>query len=92
MRTKSLLGLAALAVGLTSASAQVYSLNVVGYVNVPLAANKMSFVSVPLAPSGGNYNITNTIALSDAQDGATIFAWAGTGWRRLWLSRLQRGQ
>jgi len=80
MRTKSLLGLAALAVGLTSASAQVYSLNVVGYVNVPLAANKMSFVSVPLAPSGGNYNITNTIALSNAQDGATIFAWAGTGW------------
>jgi len=80
MRTKSLLGLAALAVGLTSASAQVYSLNVVGYVNVPLVANQLSFLSVPLVPSGGNYSITNTIALSDPQDGATIFAWAGTAW------------
>ena len=80
MRTKSLLGLAALAVGLTSASAQVYSLNVVGYVNVPLTTGKMSFISVPLAPSGGNYNITNTIVLSDAQDGATIMAWNTTAW------------
>jgi hypothetical protein len=80
MRTKSLLGLAALAVGLSSSMAQVYSLNVVGYVNVPLQANKLSFVSVPLTPNGGNFNITNTIVLNDAQDGANIYAWAGTGW------------
>ncbi|MCX6922739.1 MAG: hypothetical protein NT154_05925, partial [Verrucomicrobia bacterium] len=60
MRTKTLLGLAALAVGLSSSMAQVYSLNVVGYVNVPLQANKLSFLSVPLTPNGGNYNITNS--------------------------------
>jgi hypothetical protein len=80
MRTKTLLGLAALAVGLISASAQVYSLNVVGYVNVPLAANQLSFVSVPLTPNGGNFNITNTIVLDDTQDGANLFAWNTTAW------------
>jgi hypothetical protein len=81
MRTKALLGLAALTVGLTSAVAQnVYSLNVVGYVNVTLQANKLHFLSVPLIPSGGNFNITNSIVLSDSQDQAGIFAWTGTGW------------
>jgi len=80
MRTKTLLGLAALAVGLISASAQVYSLNVVGYVNVPLQANKLSFISVPLVPNGGNFNITNSIVLDDTQDGANIYSWGGTAW------------
>jgi hypothetical protein len=81
MRTKALLGLAALAVGLSTSVAQnVYSLNVVGYVNVSLQANKLSFLSVPLAPVDGNFNITNTIVLSDAQDGALLYKWAGTGW------------
>jgi len=81
MRTKALLGLAALAVGLSSSVAQnVYSLNVVGYVNVPLAANKLNFLSVPLIPSGGNFNITNSIVLDNSQDGASIYSWAGTKW------------
>ena len=81
MRTKALLGLAALAVGLSTSVAQnVYSLNVVGYVNVSLQANKSSFLSIPLVPNGGNFNITNSIVLDASQDGATLFAWAGTGW------------
>jgi hypothetical protein len=81
MRTKALLGLAAMAVGLSTSVAQnVYSLNVVGYVNVSLQANQLSFLSIPLIPSGGNFNITNSIALSDAQDGALLFTWAGTSW------------
>lgn len=75
-----MLGLAALAVGLTSSMAQVYSLNVVGYVNVPLEAGKLSYMSVPLTPNGGNYNITNTMVLDNSQDGATLFAWGGTKW------------
>ena len=38
MRTKVLLGLAALAVGLSTSIAQnVYSLNVVGYINITVA-------------------------------------------------------
>jgi hypothetical protein len=39
MRTKVLLGLAALAVGLSTSMAQVYSLNVVGYYNVSVKGN-----------------------------------------------------
>jgi hypothetical protein len=81
MRTKALLGLAALAAGLSTSVAQnVYSLNVVGYVNVSLQANKLSFLSIPLVPNGGNYNITNSIVLDATQDGATLYAWTGTGW------------
>jgi hypothetical protein len=81
MRTKVLLGLAALVVGLSTAVAQnVYSLNVVGYVNVTLTANQLSFLSLPVAPVDGNFNITNTIVLNDAQDGAALYKWAGTGW------------
>src|ERR1035441_715219 len=39
MRTKALLGLAALAVGLSTSMAQnVYSLNVVGYINITVGA------------------------------------------------------
>lgn len=75
MRTKTLLGLAALAVGLSSASAQVYSLNVVGYVNVSLQANKMHFLSVPLLPNGGDFNITNTVVLDSSQMFANIYQW-----------------
>jgi len=81
MRTKALLGLAALAVGLTTSVAQnVYSLNVVGYVNVTLQAGKLHFLSLPVAPIDGNFDVTNTVVLDDTQDTATLFNWAGTSW------------
>jgi hypothetical protein len=81
MRTKALLGLAALAVGLSTSVAQnVYSLNVVGYVNVSLQANKLSFLSLPVAPVDGNYVITNTIVLDDSQTFASLYTWAGAQW------------
>jgi len=86
MRTKTLLCAAALAAGVVTSMAQsnVYSLNIVGYVNVPVQGNsKLTLISDPLKPSNGNYNITNTMPTlpSSAQwDGATIFKWAGTAW------------
>jgi hypothetical protein len=81
MRTKALLGLAALAVGLSTSVAQnVYSLNVVGYVNVSLQANKLHFLSLPVAPVDGNFNITNTIVLDSSQTFANLYRWAGTSW------------
>jgi len=83
MRTKALLGLAVLAAGAVSCMAQgnVYSLNIVGYVNVPVAGGgKLSLISNPLKPSNGNYNITNTIVLTDAQTDAVIYKWAGNAW------------
>src|SRR5664279_3991161 len=84
MRTKALLGLAALAVGLSTSVAQnVYSLNVVGYINITLQANKAHLLSIPLAPVDGNFNITNTIVLDSgdgSQDFSELFAWTGTAW------------
>ncbi len=82
MRTKALLGLAVLAAGAMSCMAQgnVYSLNIVGYVNVPVAKG-LNLIANPLKPSNGNYSVTNTITgLPDTADGATIYAWAGTTW------------
>jgi hypothetical protein len=81
MRTKALLGLAALVVSAATCVAQsnVYSLNIVGYVNVDVAQG-LNLISNPLKPSNGNYNITNTISLPDEADGASIFKWAGTAW------------
>jgi hypothetical protein len=84
MRTlKALLCLSAIAGGLATSVAQnVYSLNIVGYVNVPIqGGNKLTLVSNPLKPSNGNYNITNTIALPDpGSEGASLFKWAGTAY------------
>jgi hypothetical protein len=83
MRTKALLGLAVLAASAATVMAQgnVYSLNIVGYVNVPIAGNNaLTLVANPLKPSNGNYNITNTIVLTDAQTDALIYKWAGNAW------------
>lgn len=83
MRTKSLLAAAAIvAAGALSSMAQsnVYSLNIVGYVNVGITNGKLSLLSNPLKPSNGDYNITNTVKLQDpGSDSSTIYTWnAGT--------------
>jgi hypothetical protein len=63
------------------AQGNVYSLNIVGYVNVPIqGGDKLTLVSNPLKPSNGNYNVTNTVVMPDTADGANLYAWAGTGW------------
>lgn len=81
MRTKALFCLAAAAAIAIPASAQVYSANIVGYVNVPVAGNgALSLISNPLKPSDGNYNITNTVSLPDTWVDANIYKWAGTSW------------
>ncbi len=81
MRTKALLGLAALAVSAVTCVAQsnVYSLNIVGYVNVPVKPG-LNLIANPLNPSNGNTYNTNTITLPDTADGALLFTWAGTAW------------
>ena len=58
----------------------VYSLNVVGYVNVPLQANKLHFLSLPLQPTDGNYAISNTIVLDASQTFASLYVWGGSAW------------
>ena len=79
MRTKSLLAAAAIvAAGAMSSMAQsnVYSLNIVGYVNVPVTNGVLALLANPLKPSNGDYNITNTIKLQDpGSDGTSLFQW-----------------
>jgi hypothetical protein len=60
--TKTLVCLAALAAGVLSSMAQsnVYSLNIVGYVNVPLQNGKYDIVANPLNTT--NNNVTNIFA------------------------------
>jgi hypothetical protein len=78
MRTKALLiAAAALAVGVVSSEAQVYSQNIVGYVNQPLQAG-WNNVANPLDSSTGN-SITNIIANPVGNfDGTFIYIWNGT--------------
>src|ERR1035437_2126710 len=80
MRTKVLLCAAAMAASLASSVAQnVYSLNVVGYVNVTLPAHQFTAVANPLDASvggtvaGGN-DITNlfSTAAGNVQAGSTL--------------------
>src|SRR6267378_4268086 len=73
MRTKTLLCAAALAAGVVSSMAQsnVYSLNVVGYVNKPFKNGLYTLVSNPL---NGTNNTLNTI-LPNAPNFSKINLW-----------------
>jgi hypothetical protein len=77
MRTKTLLCAAVLAAGVASSMAQsnVYSLNVVGYVNVATTGGG-SFALVANPLNNANNSITNLF--STAQDGDQIYRWNNT--------------
>jgi hypothetical protein len=79
MRTKTLLlSAAALVAGILSSQAQsnVYSANVVGYVNIVSLANSNTPVANPLDLDGVN-NITNVLA--NAPKGTLVQVWNGAG-------------
>jgi hypothetical protein len=78
MRTKALLGLAALAAGIATSVAQsnVYSLNIVGYVNYTQEAGKFKLVANPLNVTAGN-DVKNVFA-----DTATRGEWGTTVYKR----------
>src|SRR3954451_14568718 len=81
MRTKTLLCMAAMAAGVATSMAQsnVYSLNIVGYANVPAPAG-FTFQSNPFntgVTNGANEVIPNT----GAWDTAEIHEWLGTGFK-----------
>jgi hypothetical protein len=76
MRTKILLGAAAaLAASLVSSQAQVYSANVVGYVNVVYPAGQFVMSANPLTT--GNDVLTNV--LSGVPGSTTLNYWTGSG-------------
>jgi hypothetical protein len=74
MRTKALLGLAALAAGAltTMAQSNVYSLNIVGYVNTPLAAG-FNLISNPL--DNGTNDLNSLFPNANIPD--TVYAYSG---------------
>jgi hypothetical protein len=81
MRTKTLLIAAvALAVGVISSQAQVYSQNVVGYVNVVVTNNGYTQISTPLDydGSGTNNRITYLIG-TNLPKNSIVEVWNGTG-------------
>jgi len=87
MRTKVLLGLAALAAGAVTSMAQsnVYSLNIVGYCNVPTPAG-YTFQSNPM--DNGNNSAVTVIPNPNPGggglgpwDGSAIQEWTGTGFK-----------
>ena len=76
MKKTLLIAAAALAASVISSQAQVYSQNIVGYVNKPLPSGFVN-VANPLDAAGGN-SITNVINVaSGAYDGSGLFIWAG---------------
>jgi len=83
MRTKVLLGLAALAAGAVTSMAQsnVYSLNIVGYANVPARAG-YNFHTTPFRVTTAQTNGANEILPSNTgqYDGDSILTWTGTSW------------
>jgi len=77
MKTKTLLIAAAtLAVGVIGSQAQVYSANIVGYVNITLT-NGYNLIANPLNDGNGN-NISNILASANLPNKSQIITWAGT--------------
>jgi len=82
MRTKLLLGVAAIAAGALSAVAQsnVYSLNVVGYINVPLVEGfNLVANQLDVDGTGTNNQLTNVFA-NNLPVGTAVYTWNGTGY------------
>jgi hypothetical protein len=79
MRTKTLLAAAVLAAGIATSMAQsnVYSLNVVGYVNVNLASG-YNLVADQLALNGaGSNNTVHSVFGTSLPSGSAVYAFSG---------------
>jgi hypothetical protein len=72
MKKTLLIAAAALVAGIVSSNAQVYSANVVGYVNVVLPGNGFALVSDPFSDGNGN-ELTNIIATLPGRSAITTF-------------------
>jgi hypothetical protein len=85
MKTKTLLIAAAtLAAGVISSQAQVYSQNIVGYVNEAAPAN-FTLQTVPFDIAGGN-SLTNILTNpGGAFDGSSVLVWNGTSYTQYTL-------
>jgi hypothetical protein len=91
MRKTLLIAAAALAAGVISSQAQVYSQNIVGYVNQPLKAG-FNTVANPLDNSTGN-TLTNLVPgiVTGAYDGSLIYVWGGSSYTVYYVDSTQGG-
>jgi len=80
MKKTLLIAAAALAASVISSQAQVYSQNIVGYVNTPLpGANKLTFINNPLTEVNGSVTNEAGAVLSSLVGGEVVYVWNGTG-------------
>jgi hypothetical protein len=81
MNSKTLLiAAAALAAGVMTSQAQVYSQNIVGYINIPLVANQNNLIANQLDLDGtGTNNTLASLFSTNLPNNTTIQAWNGTG-------------
>jgi len=79
MKKTLLIAAAALAASVISSQAQVYSQNIVGYVNLP-AVNGFTAMCNPLSNNGNNSATNLFDAVSGANDGSIILTWNGTSY------------
>ena len=84
MRTKTtILSAVALAAGLLSASAQVYSANVVGYYNVKVNAHGYALVANQLTNTANDINVVignGCISDPNANNNTVLYLWGGSGY------------
>jgi hypothetical protein len=82
MKKTLLIAAAALAAGVISSQAQVYSQNIVGYVNVATPSGYVNIAN-PLSTGNGD-SATNFFDIhSGNQDGTIILQWTGTGYSQV---------
>jgi len=81
MKSKTLLiAAAALAAGIMTSQAQVYSQNIVGYINLPLTVG-YNMVANQLDSDGtGTNNGIFTVLSTNLPNGTKVLAWNGTGY------------
>jgi hypothetical protein len=81
MKTQTLLiAAAALAAGVMSSHAQVYSQNIVGYVNVPLTAGYNLIANQLDADGTGTNNTVATVFPNGLPNKTTVSVWNGSGY------------
>jgi len=81
MKKTLLIAAAALAAGVISSEAQVYSQNIVGYVNVPInGGNALSMIGNPLQYINGAQTNYASSVLSGMVGGETLYVWKGNGY------------
>src|ERR1035438_8504309 len=91
MRKTLLIAAAALASSVISSQAQVYSQNIVGYVNVPESTGVINLEAPPLDLDGTGTNNTIATVYPNPAIGDAVYAFSGAGYDTLTYKTLNIG-